>query len=265
MITRIWEVHKRFIIGIVVGVLFLLVFYYIFVAPLDARAKKSVQSSADVEKRLKGLFSSGKKEHPTRTTINQYNKVLSALNTRRDEIRTMVGFPVQAPYVLPAGELMPQAYYVDVFSKTKREIQAAANSRAVAVQSQVLAGMGRVDDVPSALVALAVMRHALLSAVASGVSSLDSVAFQSGERSAPFQGFRLEEKLITVTVKGSPKAVQDWLVSLGRRDAFLMIASASLKGPENIEAGEEVTAKVQIGPLTVKEAALPKEGEEEEG
>ncbi|MHC4599542.1 MAG: hypothetical protein ACYS47_11095 [Planctomycetota bacterium] len=95
------------------------------------------------------------------------------------------------------------------------------------------------------------------------MSSLESVEFASGERSAPVENYRLEENLISVTVKGSAASVQEWLRSLGRRESFLMIASASIKGPEPGAEEEWVTAKVQIGPLLVTEKALSEEEEEE--
>lgn len=262
MVGRIWETHKAFIIGIVVGLLFLFVAHRIAVAPLHREAAKTLENAQRNEKNLMGLFK-GSDDQPTRTTANLYRKANSGVQSELDALRTMVGFPVQAPYVLPAGEKMPEAYYVDVFSKTVREIQVAANSRAVEIRDQVLAGRGSVDDVPSALVGLAVFRRAVLTAIAAGVSSIEAVLFSASERSAPIQGFRLSEALITLTVKGSSLSLQEWLANLGRRDSFLIIATAELKGPEGPEGGELVTAKVSLGPLTVTEAAPAEEDMEE--
>ena len=266
MIARIWETHKGFIIGIVVGILFIIVAYQVAVAPLFEKADKSVKRSADSEKRLNSLFGNETAEHPTRTTKLRYQKSLNSLKTELDDLRNMVGFPVQAPFVLPAGEKMAGAYYVDVFSKVKREIQVAANSRAISIKPRALEGRGTVEreKVPEAMVSLAVLRRVLLTAIAAGVTSIDAVTMGSGERSAPVMGYRLEEKLITVTVKGSSRSVQEWLTNIGRRDSFLMIASASIKGPEPGDPEEDVTAKIQIGPLTVKEMA-PVSSDEEEG
>jgi hypothetical protein len=263
MINRIWESHKRFIIGIVVGALFILVAHQIAVAPMGKKVEKIRKRSSESARHLDNLFDPGKVEHPTPTTKMKYRKARARLSSELDDMRTQVGFPVQAPFVLPAGEGMPEAYYMDVFSKSKRKIQVAANSRAIDIHQQVLQGRRRVEDVPKALVTLAVLERALLTAIVSGVTALESVEFASGQRSAPVEGYRLEEDLITVTVKGTPASIQDWLRSLGRRESFLMIATAEIKGAGTEEPSELVTAKVQLGPLMVTEKA-PEESEEEE-
>ncbi|MHC4777491.1 MAG: hypothetical protein ACYTFG_02815 [Planctomycetota bacterium] len=263
MINQIWEAHKRFIIGIAVGALFVLLAHQIAVAPLGKKATKVAKRSADNEKKLTALFNENAEEHPTPTTENKYRKAMARANTELDDARTAVGFPVQAPFLLPAGEGMPEAYYIDVFSKTKRKIQVAANSRAIDINQQVLQGRARVEDVAKALVALAVLERTLLTAIVSGVSSLDSVEFGSGERSAPIHNYRLDESLLTVTVRGTPASIQEWLRSLGRRESYLVIASASIKGPEKDSEDELVTAKVQLGPVAVSEVALPEDEEEE--
>ncbi|MHC5036403.1 MAG: hypothetical protein ACYTHM_03745 [Planctomycetota bacterium] len=265
MLARIWEVHKRFIIGIVVSLLFLVAAYQIAVAPLNRKAKTETVKSKDSERRLNKHFAPGVEE-PTDGTYKRYRKASSTLMTQLDEMKQIVGFPVQAPFVLPAGESLPKAYYLDVASKTAREVLVAANTRAIQVVPKVLTScQGAVDreKVDAALVSLAVYRQALLTAVMAGVASLESVTFNTGERSAPIENVRLVEDLISITVKGTPGSIHTWLKSLGRRDSFLMIASAQIKRLESVEEGEWVTAKVHLGPLTMEEVVVEEEEEDE--
>jgi hypothetical protein len=262
MFARIWEMHKRFIIGVVVALLFLLAAHQILVAPLNRAAAESQNDAADTEKSLKRLFAA--EQPPTETALKRARTASSALKTQFDDVKKMVGFPVQAPFLLPAGEDMPEAYYVDVFSKTRREIEVAANNRAVAIDPRALAAQTSVerDKVPQALVALAVTRRALLTAVAAGILSIEAVNFDAGQRSAPIQDQRLAENLVAVTVRGPAHAVQEWMQSLGRRGSFLVIADAEIRGPD-VDAGDNlVTAKVRVGPLTI-ETVEPAEEEEE--
>ncbi|MCU0722288.1 MAG: hypothetical protein MUC63_01480 [Planctomycetes bacterium] len=266
MIGRIWETHKMFIVGIAVGILFVLVSYQVAVAPLGREAKRLEKKSADNLRTLKNLFSADAAEHPTPTNQQAVIAVSSSLKSDLDQVKKMVAFPVQSPFVLPAGESMPEAYLADVRSKTKREIETAANAKAIGISEKVRsAGEGSVDakQVPDALVQLAVMRRALLTAVDAGVSSLEDVVFAAGERSAPVAGQRLSAKLLSVTVKGSPASLQEWLRNLGRRESFLLISTVSVRGPDPNAEDAEPVAKVVLGPLEVEEAA-PETGKEEE-
>jgi hypothetical protein len=265
MIGRIWENNKMFIIGVAVAALFLVVAYQVAVAPQGREAVKMQKKSAEGLRTLKKTFSPESPEHPTQNTEQAYRAAASTLVSDLDQLRKTVAFPVQAPFVLPAGESMPEAYLADVRSKTKREIEAAANARAIGISERVRsAGEGSVEakQVPEALVQLAVMRRALLTAVDAGVASLDDVLFNAGERSAPVAGQRLGAKLVSVSVKGSPGSLQEWLRNLGRRESFLLVASVQVRGPDPNAEESEASAKVLLGPLTIETDSSKEEDKE---
>ncbi|GEM_PF-2988559 len=266
MLARIWETHKGFIIGIVVALLFLVVAYQVAVSPMIKQANKDMEEAEDTRRNLQALYTLDAEEPPTESTAKKYREASSRLMTQLDSLKKAAGFPIQSPFILPAGKALPEeAYYEVVFSKTKREIETAAKSRAIIFPDTALVG-SRVEreKVPEALVALAVVRRALLTAVASGVTSIEKVNLELEERSAPVESYRLCEKLVTVTVQGTPQAVQKWLASLGRRNAFLMVAVAEISAPSDPEADHSlVTAKVRLGPLTIEEQEMEELGEEE--
>jgi hypothetical protein len=95
------------------------------------------------------------------------------------------------------------------------------------------------------------------------VTSLEEVLFNLGERSAPVAGQRLSAKLLSVSVKGSPESLQEWLRNLGRRESFLLISSVQIRGPDPNAEDSEASAKVVLGPLTIAAAEAEKEEAEE--
>ncbi len=263
-ISVIWENHKKFIIEVAAAALIMGLFFLIFVRPASRKAAECDLKAKKSEAGLREMFKGPENEHPTEALKREYQKMQDELKTREEDLMRDVGFPVEAPFVLPQGETQKSVYFVSVHDRTREEVRNKADLAAIELADADLGfdKMPKDEEAQSALYALSVVRKAALAAVDAQVSSIVKVLLRTGkERSVQVHDRRIEEKVVSVEVRGTPDSIMRWMKYLQRRGACLLVVNADLTGMKD---SPEVRGVVDFAAVTVRRVEKSEDAEEEQ-
>ncbi len=257
--------HKRFLIEAGAAVLITGLFFLIFVRPASRKASDFEVKGKKSESAVREMFKGPENEHPTEALKRQYQKMQGDVRTREEELIRDVGFPIEAPFIIPQSEAQKSVYFVSVHDRTKDEIKNRADLGAIELADYDLGfdKMPRDEEAGGALATLAVVRRAALEAIEARVSSVVKVLLKTGkDRSVQIHDRRIEEREISMEVRGTPDSIMRWMKGLHRRGSYLLVVNADITG---LKDSPEAKAVVEFSAITVTKAEKSEDDEEETG